>query len=256
MQIILFDLMNTLLVEPYHQLNEQYHQRRVSPELLRKLIEKHEFNTATDESSDWLTHGCTFFDIFYYYKNRECFHEFERGNIEEDEFFLNFYHPKTPQKVLDFLPQPKILKESLLKKSQAIPGMKSLFLELSAYQREKPDQFALGIASNYSHWSQAILKQCEWLTEAQYLFFSYQLRKRKPQYDYFCTIEQQLKRKFPSLSGKDILFFDDRQINIEGAQRLGWQTCLFQPSADGVKNGALAHRQICNFLGFDFRRFS
>ena len=195
MPVILFDLMDTLVKEPYH------------------TVVKHLFSDAKMKTE------------FFHWKNRENFHSFERGEISEREHFKNFYLDSTPKDALQRLPKPEKVKKVLFQNIQYRAGMEELLSELQSNGRVRT-----GIASNYSEWHSIFLERLPCLAKCDFLFFSCEIGHRKPEAAYYAMISESLLHAQVIQTTSEILFLDDRQINLDGANKAGWQTHLTQDS--------------------------
>ena len=170
---------------------------------------------------------------FFIYKNNEASYAFERGEIFEAEYFKNFYKEQVRPETLRLLPNPKKIKKALYSKINYLAGMKDLLESLI----ERKDVF-IGIASNYSEWYEYILDALPLLRECHYLFFSCEMGIRKPDAAYYKLIWNALEEKekekntTKELLAKDILFIDDREINLEVPREFCWQSHLIQNAYD------------------------
>lgn len=197
MPVVLFDLMDTLVREPYH------------------TAVTHLFPNSLHKTE------------FFQWKNRENFHSFERGEISEREHFQNFYLKTTPSDVLEHLPKPSKVKKILFRNLYYLSGMQELLKKL-----QNNHQVITGIASNYSQWHTIFLERLPLLSNCNFLFFSCEIGHRKPESAYYTTITKALHTAKAIKNTNEILFLDDRQMNLEGAQKSGWQTHLMQNSHD------------------------
>lgn len=192
-KIVIFDLMDTLLVDPVHR-------------TFRTL-----FGSAASGEPAALS-------LYRTYRDRAAFELFESGRLTEYEYFRAFYHDHTPPPILQSLPRPQKVKKILLREVSLMPGALSLLEELQA--RRIP----VAVASNYSIWYHDILRFCPQMEElCDYLFFSCELGYRKPDPVFYSRIGQTLKTK----GLEEIFFLDDRQVNIDAATRAGWQAMRF-----------------------------
>ena len=204
MPVVLFDLMDTLVEDPYHRM----------------------FSTGFPLKQ------------FLRWKDRESFVEFERGEISEAEFFRRYYRAETPDDLLAILPNPRKIKKEMFRFIRPIDGVFELARDLCL----RPG-VAVGIASNYSEWYGHILKlQGGLLDFSSYLFFSCELGARKPDREYYTRIEHALRTRRVISSSHEILFIDDRVANVEGAAAAGWRSFPFTtaPLAREELNAALA----------------
>ena len=208
MHLILFDMMDTLVREPY-------------PSALDRLFKNQEQK-----------------ELFFSSKSRQAAHAFERGEISEAEFFRNFYDPDLELEKLKKLPKAAKVKKALLARMHYMSGMAEILEGL-----QKQTQVRTGIASNYSEWYENILDQLPKLKNCDYLFFSCEMGVRKPQRQYYEMIQQALLKENGLISEpSQILFIDDRQVNIEGARSLSWQSHL-------MRNAYETQQAIENFIG-------
>ncbi len=208
-KIILFDMMDTLLREPYY-------------DALQHLLPCQEDRR-----------------LFLEWKNTRSFHDFERAQISEKEHLRSFYKQSIPKEIESRLPKAKKIKKTLLRKLSYRAGMEELLKEAQT----KPNIYT-GLASNYSEWYALILESMPLLKQCDYLFFSCELGYRKPEKAYYETIFYALKSRaeHASLQAKDLLFIDDRSVNLKSAQKLGWQVHLMQNSYEARK----AIKAFCN----------
>ncbi len=197
-KVILLDVMDTLVEEPFRS-------------LLNRLLLSRERR-----------------EQFFHWKDRQALHEFERGEIAEQEYIRRFYLADTPKEILRQLPRPSRIKKELFSNLRYLPGMKPLLVGL-----QSDPYIHIGIASNYSEWYQIILKALPEIGDCNYLFFSCEMGIRKPEIGYYRVILSALRKKLPRLAGKDILFVDDRAANLEPAEKLGWRVHLMQGN-DGL----------------------
>ena len=102
MHLVLFDMMDTLVREPY-------------PLALDRLFRSREQK-----------------EFFFASKSRQAAHAFERGELSEGEFFKNFYNPDTPSEGLKKLPKPIKVKKSLFARMNYISGMAEILDMLQA----------------------------------------------------------------------------------------------------------------------------
>ena len=205
MRLVLFDMMDTLVREPY-------------PSAL-----------------DSLFHSSRQKELFSQVKSREAAHSFECGEISEREFFQNFYDPNASTSIspedLKTLPKPLKVKKALFARLHYIAGMEELLERL-----QKDLKVYTGLASNYSEWYENILGKLGRLNECDYLFFSCEMGVRKPERRYYEMVHEALLREAKGISeASQILFIDDRPSNIEGAKSLSWQTHLMRNAYDAQK---------------------
>ena len=179
-KIIIFDLMDTVVVDPFFHVFPQYFQMPL--EQLFKL----------KEDANWP--------------------KFEIGEIEEADYFTNFFRADTGIK----LAQPDHLKAAIFNAYRYIPGMEELLSHLHS------QGYPLWIHSNYSHWFEEVRTRLQLDRYFSGYAVSYQLKIRKPApqaYHAALTL-----MGYPAEQG---LFIDDREANIVAAQQVGLATSLF-----------------------------
>lgn len=180
-----FDLMDTLIKDPFHS-------------ALYKLL--------PSESREKFIQG----------REREAFIEFEKGRIEEEEFFERFYLPEYRN---TDLPDPRKIKELMFVKVRLIAETVEIVKLLKANGNR------LVLASNYSTWYKELQKfpeMQEVFSQFDQLYFSCELGARKPAEEYF----QWIQTDFP---GMRYVLIDDNASNVEAAEFMGWDTFQFNP---------------------------
>ncbi len=214
MKLILFDMMDTLVREPY-------------PLVVRDLLANLASQENSHKNSDKNSHESlyeNFFEKFLKVKNRSAAHAFERGEISQREYFRDFYLEDISEAMYLVLPRPEKVKKMLFRQLTYLPGMQNLLENL-----QRRPNLLTGIASNYSEWYKIILQKLPKLQNCDYLFFSCELGYRKPQAEYYQSINQALLQETTKIqSPQDILFIDDRKVNINGAKKANWNTFLMQ----------------------------
>ena len=155
MNIILFDMMSTLVEEPYPSTLEKFWKNKMSREL------------------------------FFQLKNREAAHEYERGKISEAEFFQKFYKENH-----EGMLKPIKVKKILFQNIRYLVGVKEILLDL-----QKNKNIKTGVASNYSEWYEIILKELRDIQKCDYLFFSCEMGLRKPEIEYYKMIQDSLEQR-------------------------------------------------------------
>ncbi|MCR9145288.1 MAG: hypothetical protein NXI24_23820 [bacterium] len=201
-KIILFDMMDTLIHEPYFDAIG----RLLPPELDAKT--------------------------YFRWRDTEAYLAFERGEASEQEHFRQFYLPDAPPEMLARFPRPERVKKELLRSLRYIAGIP----ELIAWLRARGD-VRLGVASNYSVWYQDMLPRLRELRDdMDYYFYSCEMGIRKPDAGYFEMIAAGLRRDFPELSSAEIFFTDDRQENVEAARACGWQAHLMDGDTASLRD--------------------
>ena len=195
MRVILFDMMDTLIRDPYHSV------------LDRLLPESH----TREEYISW--------------RERPAFEEFERGEITETEYFQRFYKSNLPDHLRETYPRPEKLKKELLRTVSFLPGLEEIIGWLSGLEGLR-----LGLASNYSFWYQEIFRKKKTIPDSfQFYFFSCEMGVRKPETGYYDTIEESLKKAVGEIDS--ILFIDDREVNLAPARNRGWKVHRMTDSA-------------------------
>lgn len=185
MRVLLFDMMDTLVADPFYR-------------EIRQLAER---------------------ELFFRWKDPQSYHDFERGEISEPEFFHKFYLPQTPPEILESLPSAPKLKKRMFRFVKFLPGIP----EILEWLKERSG-IRLGVASNYSAWYKTVLKlRPEIENQFDYLFFSCEMGFRKPQPEFYRLVQESLERVLPGLIPENILFVDDREENLRPAQELGWR---------------------------------
>lgn len=196
MRVLLFDMMETLIDEPYFRAME-----RLAPEPERRRL-------------------------FFQCREREAFLDFELGRISEQEYFRRFYRTEVAAADLALLPTAQRLKKEMFRNLRYRRGVPTLLAEL----RNTPGVRS-GIASNYGPWYREILRRLPALDQVDYLFYSCELGHRKPEQRYYVEIEDSLKRSL-SVEQLPIFFADDREENLKPAANLGWKTALVSGDSD------------------------
>ena len=200
MRIVLFDLMDTLVIDPYHRVFEGVLAGPARRSFLR-----------------WI--------------NQSAFEQFERGEISEHEYFRVYYNSGLPDEERRLLPRPEKIKKQMFKYIKFTPGIDRIVKTLAS----RPD-VRLGVASNYSEWyTEALARRGEIEELFDYLFFSCEMGTRKPAEDFYRIIFTALGRDWPELQEEDVIFIDDRECNLAPARARGWRTCLCT-SADAVQS--------------------
>ena len=203
-RVVLFDLMDTLVRDPYH-------------ELFEKVLPAYDISPRR----------------FLAFKRQDSFEEFEKGEIDESEFFRRYYKDDLAQSTRDALPRPEKLKKHMYRSVPLFPGIEELLREL---RQPNPLQTStqegnvrLGIASNYSAWYHEIMRLRPELKEGfHYYFFSCEMGVRKPAPRYYETIYSALQNDLSDLQPRDLFFTDDRETNIAPARDMGWHVHHFQ----------------------------
>ena len=224
-------MMDTLVKEPYPW--------AIKSLLSAKKIQKQNRKTKLNKTSAKISPIS--FREFLTFKDREAAHAFERGEISEREFFRDFYLDDLSDEIRINLPRPQKVKKMLFQNIAYLAGMRELLISLQAMPN-----VLTGIASNYSEWYKIILKTLPELKDCDYLFFSCEMACRKPQKGYYEKINRALLQgQSPLRSAQEIFFVDDRKVNIEGAEQVGWRTYLMSARNAHVDKLSAA---LTNFL--------
>lgn len=196
MRVLLFDMMDTLLCEPYFGAME-------------RLLSDPAGRAA-----------------FFEWRERAAFYEFEEGRISEPEYFRRFYKSDTPPEIRAALPRPERVKKEILRNLRYRAGALELLSEL----RQRTD-LKLGLASNYGAWYNDILRKKSAL-ELDYLFFSCELAVRKPEAAYYMKIQTALESHWSELEPRHVFFADDREENVRSAEAVGWRAAWIRSEDD------------------------
>lgn len=96
------------------------------------------------------------------------------------------------------------------------------------------DKCYIGILSNLTIFDKERLDREVGLSNYDYLFLSFELSCRKPDIEIFERVQNSIP-----FDKKDVLFFDDKIVNVEAAQKFGWNsTCI-----TGLELGKI--KEIC-----------
>lgn len=196
MKLILFDMMDTLVVDNF-------------PRAFLWLLEKKNLT----------------FHEFQSHRNIQSYLDFELGEIGDFEFFRDYYRVGLQDDLKQRLPAPQKIKQQLYKQIKLMYGVSELLQWLNSIQKHD-SQLKLGIASNYSTWYSIILKKLKTLESSMdYLFFSCEMNVRKPDQKYYQIIQDSLSQ---SREHKhiEVLFIDDKKQNLYWPQKMGWHICL------------------------------
>ncbi|TGM57094.1 dehalogenase [Leptospira adleri] len=198
-----FDLMDTLIKDPFHS-------------ALYKIL--------PSESREKFIQG----------RERNAFIEFEKGHIEEEEFFERFYLPEFRN---SDLPDPRKIKELMFQKVRLIQESVGIVKLLKANGNK------LVLASNYSIWYKELEKFPEMqdvFSQFDQLYFSCELGTRKPAEEYF----QWIQTDYPDMR---YVLIDDNATNVEAAGYVGWDTFRFS-SKNPSELGEFFKNQYPNYL--------
>ena len=138
--------------------------------------------------------------------------EFEHGNITEEQYFASFF---SDRRKID----GEGLKQAMYDAYEWLPGMEQLLSKL------KESGFPLFALSNYSIWYLMIDEKLKLSKYLNWDFVSCKTGHRKPDQEAYLGPTASLR-----LKPEQILFVDDRQVNIDGAQKVGLQAHLFTSS--------------------------
>jgi len=193
MKYILFDLMDTVVSDPYYNTVSQ---------LTPPHVDFHEFQSV---------------------RNKNSFLSFEKGEISELDFFSSYYLESFDFEKEGF-PRPQKIKKYLYRKINYLDGMENILKKIKT-----AEDVRLGIASNYSVWYLEIFKKLSNLEDYfDYMFFSCEMGIRKPSEKYFHLIQNALGGTGEFDPGRDeILFIDDRAENVRAAEQAGWKSVHF-----------------------------
>ncbi|HMU81736.1 MAG: HAD-IA family hydrolase [Leptospirales bacterium] len=152
----LFDLMDTIVVDPFHNL-----------------------------IANLLPPGMSF-DEWRSCRERAAFEDFEKGLISESEYFHRFYLQDLPESVKARLMRPQLLKTKLYEKIEFVHGMHDLLVDLKG-------KATLAILSNYGPWYSEVLRLRPELEDLfDFLFFSCEIGHRKPEPGFYGAVHEAL----------------------------------------------------------------
>ncbi len=143
--------------------------------------------------------------------------EFERGSLSQTELLSNFFAAESGRKLED----PAAMVAAYTDAFEFIAGMEALLSELVQQGHR------LWVLSNYPTWYQIARQKLKLDRFFAKYVVSCDIGWRKPAPQAF----QAVLESADCLAGQ-CLFIDDRQVNIEAAQQLGFQTILFHNAAD------------------------
>lgn len=177
-ETILFDVMNTLVVDPFPD----------------KFLEF--FNLRWEE--------------FIERKNLHVWEDFECDRISEEQFYQDFFNDNDSV-------NGESLRESLYESYVWVDGMENLLCELDS------DSLEIHAFSNYPIWFNMIEEKLQLSRFLDWTFVSHKTKIRKPSPEAYDNVIQTL-----NCSGKELLFVDNKQENVEGAEEFEFQTHHFQ----------------------------
>ncbi|MBL8018830.1 MAG: HAD-IA family hydrolase [Leptospirales bacterium] len=191
----LFDLMDTVVEDPYHG-------------TIQALLQEIPFH-------EWRS-----------YREPGAFESWECGQISEEEYFDVFYrktlHPETRSRLI----HPARIKEHLYSRPIAFKtGMAEALTNLKKSGR-------LALVSNYSPWFTEVLRLRPELSDLfHHRFFSSELGVRKPFPDYYARVARALN----ITGEDQVFFIDDRAENLIEPSRAGWHPHLFKNASELLK---------------------
>jgi HAD superfamily hydrolase (TIGR01509 family) len=144
-------------------------------------------------------------------RDRSAYHEFELGRLTEREYGARFFLPDSGLQ----LDAGRLWRE-LERGFAFLPGMEALLERLAR-------RATVHTLSNYSMWYERIRERFGLDRFVASHFPSYRVGRRKPDPRYF---EHVLART--GLLPAQLLFVDDRRVNVEGARGLGMPALLFE----------------------------
>lgn len=154
--VLLFDLMDTIVVDPFHRIIAELKREGISLDSWRKM------------------------------RDRGAFEAFEKGQIAEEEYFERFYLRSLPPEVRGTLKDPRAIKRELYRHVDFIEGIPEL---LRMIRTDVP----VALGSNYGTWYSEVLRVRPELNDLFPLrFFSCELGARKPEVEYYEQIERRL----------------------------------------------------------------
>ena len=181
-KILLWDVMSTLVSEPFYDAIPKF--LDLSLEELRKV------------------------------RDLEAFHQFERGQLSEQEYAHRFF---TSDRILDVEGMKATLRSSV----HFLPGVEETLTQLRA---AGVPMYAL---SNYSIWYEAIDAATGLSKFLDWAFVSCKTGFRKPEREAYLGPQKSL-----GVTPKDCLFIDDRPENVAGAEAIGMPALLRTPDMD------------------------
>ena len=93
--------------------------------------------------------------------------------------------------------------------------------EVAKYETSLKDKCYIGIFSNLNILDKERLDKQVDLSKYDYVFLSYEMESKKPEFEIFEKVQNQL-----SFEPNNILFIDDKKVNIETAKKIGWETLM------------------------------
>lgn len=86
----------------------------------------------------------------------------------------------------------------------------------------------VALLSNAPHSMARAVRTSPWAQEIAAQVFSSEVGVAKPSQEIFRIAEREIEKSFGPHKRDDVVFFDDRPVNIEGAQAFGWQGQLWK----------------------------
>lgn len=148
-------------------------------------------------------------------RDPDAFHEFELGLIDEHEYGRRFFRDGSGL-TLDLAALWRALEDRF----EFLDGMEELAASLSA-------RVPVHVMSNYSPWYERLRTRFRLDRFVSEHHPSFLVGARKPDPAYYRTV---LDRA--GLSPKELLFVDDRTVNVEAARREGLPALRFTGAAD------------------------
>ena len=176
-KVILFDIMETIVAEPFLNVMPSF------------------FGLSRDG--------------FMQQKDPHSWIEFEKGKIDEKEYFRSFF---ADRRTID----GPGLKAAMFNAYDWLPGMESLLKRLADLH------YPMHALSNYAIWYQMIEEKLDISKYLQWTFVSCLTGYRKPDPNAYHHAASKLQ-----LNLTDCLFIDDRSINVEAARSVGMQAIHF-----------------------------
>lgn len=147
-------------------------------------------------------------------RDRQAFFDFELGKISENEYGRRFFRAETGRQL-----DVQRLWNALEPRFTYLNGMEQLLGLLA-------ERLPIHVMSNYSPWYERLKERFGLDRFVVEHFPSYVVGSRKPDARYFATV---LERT--GLAPCELLFIDDREVNVEGACAAGLPSLLFAGDA-------------------------
>lgn len=191
--ILIFDLMDTLIEDPFYS------------NFFLKLQDR--------QKKIWLS-----------IKDHTMYQLFEEGNILENEYIKRSYKVDPEKYNLPSIPK---MKKMMFKQVNYLPGIYELFTML--INLKKDCNIKTILASNYSIWYHEIFKKKKALSSwFDYIFVSCEMGIRKPSIEFYQVIHKTIN---DFIEDKEvIIFFDDKQENLNPIKeyQLPWEVVLIE----------------------------